>query len=610
MAAVALAAVACGSPPHLATHTHGEPSTTPSPLSEQATAGVSDPRLRAVVAAHWEALMRWDPVRATTVGDHRYDHLLPARDPAGIARQRRERDELLSRARAVPVAELDAADQVTRALLVELLAAQQASDVCELEQWVVSAGGASLLSELSYVVTAHRVAEPQDAARLVERMRRGRGLVLDAMATLRLGLGAGRAGAKESVRRAIAQLDAALAQPPSSWPLATPGWTRPPAGDDPWPRGRRAELAAALREVVERELAPTFAELRRFLADEVLPRARGPREGLPSLPDGAACYRSQIAAHLGLPLTPQALHELGLAEIARTDRELAALGKDALGAADLAQTLTRLRADRSLGFSSGPAVLAAAAAALARAKAALPRAFRTLPRTDCVVREIPLHEAPYTTTAYYREPHLDGGKPGEYFVNTYRPQARPRYELEALTWHESIPGHHLQLALARELQSLPAFRRLEGSNALIEGWALYSERLADELGLYSAALDRLGMVSFDAWRAARLVVDTGLHHLGWTRAAAEEFLRAHTALSDVNISNEVDRYISWPGQALAYKIGQLEILRLRQRARAALGPAFDLAAFHEVVLGAGSVSLPVLATRVEAWIAERAKAPR
>jgi uncharacterized protein (DUF885 family) len=218
------------------------------------------------------------------------------------------------------------------------------------------------------------------------------------------------------------------------------------------------------------------------------------------------------------------------------------------------------------------------------------------------MRETPAYEAPYSTIAYYRQPHYDGSKPGEYFVNTYRPETRPRYELEALTWHESIPGHHLQIALAQELGALPLFRKLDGSTAFVEGWALYTERLADEMGLYSSDTDRLGKVSYDAWRASRLVVDTGIHAMGWTRAQAEAFMRAHTALTEVNISNEVDRYIGWPGQALAYKVGQLEIFKLRGEAQAALGARFDLKAFHATVLGAGAVTLPVLDDRVRAWI--------
>jgi len=247
----------------------------------------------------------------------------------------------------------------------------------------------------------------------------------------------------------------------------------------------------------------------------------------------------------------------------------------------------------------------AAEADLARAKAAIPRWFGRLPKADCVVHEIPATEAPYTTIAYYRQPHLDGSKPGEFMVNTYKPEVRPRYEMAALAAHESIPGHHLQIAIAQELGEMPLFRKVEGTTAFVEGWGLYAERLADQMGLYTSDLDRLGAASFDAWRAARLVVDTGLHDLGWTRAQAEAFMRAHTALTDENISNEVDRYLATPAQALAYKVGQLKILELRARAEQALGDRFDIRGFHDAVLGGGAVTLPVLEAQVQAWIDAR-----
>jgi uncharacterized protein (DUF885 family) len=344
--------------------------------------------------------------------------------------------------------------------------------------------------------------------------------------------------------------------------------------------------------------------MRDFLRDTLLPKARGDREGLVSVPGGDACYRAAILYHVGLPRTPAELHALGIAEIARTDREIAALGKTWFGTPDLAATIAKLRSDPALYFTSAGELLAAAQKALDRAKAAVPRFFSVLPRTDCVMRETPAYEAPYSTIAYYRQPHYDGSKPGEYFVNTYKPETRARYELEALTWHESIPGHHLQIALAQELGGeLPMFRKLDGSTAFVEGWALYTERLADEMGLYTSDLDRLGKLSYDAWRGSRLVVDTGIHALGWTRAQAEAYMREHTALTEVNIKNEVDRYIGWPGQALAYKVGQLEIFKLRSEAQAQLGDKFDLKAFHAVVLGAGAVTLPVLGDRVHAWIA-------
>ncbi len=247
------------------------------------------------------------------------------------------------------------------------------------------------------------------------------------------------------------------------------------------------------------------------------------------------------------------------------------------------------------------AIIAAATTALDGARNAMSGYFGRVPKADCVVKPIPDYQAPYSTIAYYRHPTPDGSRSGEYFVNTYAPETRPRHEAEVLAFHESIPGHHLQIAIAQELSQLPAFRRHMGMTAFVEGWALYTERLADEMGLYSSDLDRLGMLSFDAWRAARLVVDTGLHAMGWTRSQTRDFLEANTPAALNNIDNEVDRYLNWPGQALAYKTGQFEILALRAEAEEVLGEAFDLAAFHDVVLEAGAVTLPILRKRVKAW---------
>jgi uncharacterized protein (DUF885 family) len=218
------------------------------------------------------------------------------------------------------------------------------------------------------------------------------------------------------------------------------------------------------------------------------------------------------------------------------------------------------------------------------------------------VVEIPDYEAPFTTIAYYDGPHPDGSKPGEYFINTFQPEVRPRYEQEVLAYHEAIPGHHLQIAIAQERGALPLFRRHDGHTAFVEGWALYTERLAEEMGLYSGDLDRMGMLSYDAWRASRLVVDTGIHALGWPRDRAEKYMLEHTALAAANVVNEVERYISWPGQPLAYKVGQREIFRLRRVAEKTLGDKFDLKRFHDAILENGAVPLPVLRDLVTAWI--------
>jgi uncharacterized protein (DUF885 family) len=569
------------------------------PLTAQAVAGVTSPELRALLADHWDWTMRESPTWAMTLGDHRFDDRLPRRDAASIAAHDTAERAFLARARAIDAGALDARDRVTLDLFVQGLAADVALEVCATHEWFASARY-NPLTELSDVAEQHVIVTPADGDHLLAQLHGGARLVDDTIANLQLGLDAKRVAQAETLRRAIAQLDQELARDTRDWKLAAPAAT--PHAD--WPAGARDRFAAAELAIVEQELRPAFARYRDFLRDRVLPRARdGADEGLHALPDGLACYRAHILAELGEARTPEELHALGLAEIAKSDRAIAELGKKALGTADLSSTIDRLRTDRSLYFATKDELLAAAAADLARAKEAIPRFFGRLPKADVVVREIAANEAPFTTIAYYREPHLDGSKPGEFFVNTYRPEIRPKYELATLAAHESIPGHHLQIAIAQELGDVPLFRRELGITAFVEGWALYCERLADEMGLYRDDLDRLGAASYDAWRGARLVVDTGIHAMGWTRAQAEQFMREHTALTPENIANEVDRYISDPGQALAYKVGQLAILDLRARAEKALGARFDLRGFHDVVLGAGAVTLPVLERQVDDWIA-------
>jgi uncharacterized protein (DUF885 family) len=278
------------------------------------------------------------------------------------------------------------------------------------------------------------------------------------------------------------------------------------------------------------------------------------------------------------------------------------VGQQALGTASLPEIRKRLRADRKLFFSTREEIQTAAKRALDRAQAAQSQFLGRLPRTPCVIKAIEPFEEKDAPIAYYRPAAVDGTRPGAYYVNTSEPATRARYEVEALAFHESVPGHHVQIAIAQELHGMPEFRKHAGVTAFVEGWGLYAERLADELGLYSAALDRLGRLSFEAWRACRLVVDTGIHALGWSRAKAITFMEESAVLAKNNVVNEVDRYIAWPGQALAYKLGEREIRRLRADAEKSLGPKFKLGAFHDVVLGGGAVTLPVLREEIDAWV--------
>jgi len=351
---------------------------------------------------------------------------------------------------------------------------------------------------------------------------------------------------------------------------------------------------------------PALTRQRDMLRAEILPAARDEaRAGIKNVPGGPACYAQLIRVHTSLDLSAEEIHKIGLEELARIQGEMTKVGQQALGTAALPEIRKRLRADKKLYFSARDEIQAAAKRALDRAQAAQSRFLGKQPRTPCVIKPIEPFEEKDAPIAYYRPAAVDGTRPGAYFVNTSEPATRARYEVEALAFHESVPGHHIQIAIAQELQGLPEFRKHAGVTAFVEGWGLYAERLADELGLYSGPLDRLGRLSFEAWRACRLVVDTGIHALGWSRSRAIAFMEDSAVLAKNNVINEVDRYIAWPGQALAYKLGEREIRRLRADAEKRLGAKFDLGAFHDVVLGGGAVSLPILRDEIETWIKGR-----
>jgi uncharacterized protein (DUF885 family) len=544
---------------------------------------------------YWEGHLRANPTSATSIGDRRFDDRLADITPAGIARDQRRIEGVLARARAIDEQALNAADRVSLGALRDELDAQLAQLACGFHEWVVdplNGPQVSLMNLADYTV----IASPKDAANYVARCR-AMGPYLDAyVANLRTGLAQGKASSRDAVRKVIDQLRILDAKPVAEWALVAPAGV----AHESWSQADRDRFRRDLTAAAEGQVKPALARYCAFLDADVLPRSRGQEKpGLVALPGGLECYRSMIRVHTSLDESPEELHEIGRREVAEFRRRLAELGQRAFGTQDVGEIQKRLRGDPAMHFETSEQVAAKAREALARAEAALPNWFGIRPKARCEVKEMGLHEAPYSTAAYYREPTRDGSRPGTYMINTYQPETRPRYEAEALAFHESIPGHHLQIAIAQELEGIPDFRKYQGVTAFVEGWALYTERLADEMRLYSSDVDRMGMLSYDAWRSCRLVVDTGLHAMGWSRQQAIDYMVENSVLAENNIVNEVDRYITWPGQALAYKVGQLEILELRDLARKRLGPRFDIVAFHDAVLRNGAVSLPVLRQQVE-----------
>ena len=358
---------------------------------------------------------------------------------------------------------------------------------------------------------------------------------------------------------------------------------------------------AEAKTVITDQLNPAYRDFGAFIKDRYLPASR-PEPGIGSLEGGKAAYRFLVQHFTTTDLSPEAIHQIGLDEVARIRSEMEGVIAEVGFDGELAAFNDFLRTAPQFYYDTPEELLEGYQAVAKRLDPELVKLFGKLPRIPYGVRPIPDEIAPDTTTAYYMPPTPDGKRPGWYYVNLYKPEVRPKFEMEVLSVHESVPGHHLQIALAGELTDLPEFRRRSGVTAFVEGWGLYSERLGYDMGLYQDPYSRYGQLVYDMWRAVRLVVDTGIHYFGWSRERAINFFLANAAKTEADIVNEIDRYIGWPGQALAYKIGQLKMLELRETAELALGNAFDIRAFHDHLLGAGAIPLDALEARMDTWL--------
>jgi uncharacterized protein (DUF885 family) len=526
------------------------------------------------------------PFAATAYGIGGYGADVPDPSRDADARLRRKLADIAALLVKIDPRELTPADRISFSVLASKLRYEQDTLRWALQEIAVSASMMGPLAALVSVVPSASVATPEAAAAYLTRLERLGGY-LDALAERqRRATADGRFPTARGVQQAIDQLDGYLATPPERDPLL-----RPEPGPDVDAEAWRARAG----ELVETVVRPALARYRAVLDEALLPVGRSDAHvGVCHVPGGVDGYLAQVRAHTTTELTPEDIHAIGLGLVAELRDEFSDLGGRVLGTTDVAEVLSRLRTDPSLRFEDAAQIVGTAEGALARAQEALPDWFHRYDIAPCVVNEMDPVEAANSVLGYYRPPAADGSRPGSHVINTYRPELRPRYEYESLAFHESVPGHHLQISLAQSLTDLPDFRRFSYVTAHGEGWALYTERLCDEMGLYSDDLSRFGMVSFDAWRACRLVVDTGMHHYGWSRDQAITYMRDNTALSETNIVNEVDRYIAAPGQALAYMIGRLRIRELRERAQRELGTVFQLKDFHHRVLGNGPVPLDTL----------------
>jgi uncharacterized protein (DUF885 family) len=563
-------------------------------------AETADAELDGLLAEDWRDYRRRHPIAASLDGDRSGDDRWDDQSEAALADEDRHRRAVLARLEAIPRDALGDAGKLNRDLYAGQLA--DALRGYELGTHLLALDPRDGVQTYAQYADQLPFACAADYASWLQRLDAYPRAVADAIALLREAVARKLLWPRASMERVPAQLDRLITEADRS-PFYAPfaRIAAPVAARDADALRERA------RDAVAQRVNPALRELRAFLVDVYLPAAPE-AAGLTHLPGGDALYAYFARTHTTTDLTADAIHELGLREVARIRAGMEALAPQTGYRGSLQDVFAQLRADPANYYATGDALLHAYRAIAKRIDPELVRVFRTLPRLPYGVVPVPDALAPDTTTAYYYPGALDGSRAGLYYVNLYRPEQRPIYEMMALSLHECVPGHHLQIALAQELHGVPDFRRASlAYTAYVEGWGLYAESLGDDMGLFDDAKSKFGALTYQMWRAVRLVVDTGIHARGWTRQRAVDYFLDNAAKTPLDVENEIDRYVTRPGQALAYKIGELKLRELRDRAQARLGARFDVRDFHAVVLEEGALPLDVLERRVSAWV-ERASA--
>ena len=544
----------------------------------------------------WEQDLVDNPLSATFYGDVRFNDRWPDVTRAGLDRSHGHDVAALRRLQRIPRAALSPADQLNYDLFKREYGERLAEWPFHAEAYEISASnGVQTLSEVAEVTPFETVG---DYEAWLKRLAALPQFIEQTTALLREAAHEKRTQPRVLMERVLPQLAQQAVDKPEDSPFYQP-FARFP---DKIPAAEGERLAAAGRAVIASSVLPAYRRFDKFFREEYLPACRD-SVGIWDTPDGDAYYRNRIHHHTTTDLTADEIHAIGLREVARNRAEMQKVMDEVGFKGTLQDFFVKLRTDPQFYCATPDELYRAYIVTAKQIEPELPKLFGHLYRTPFGVRPIPAISAPNTTTAYYSPPSADGRRAGYYYVNLYKPEVRPKYEIEVLTSHESVPGHHLQIAIAQELGELPKFRRLGGYTAFVEGWGLYSERLGYDIGLYKDPYSRFGQLTYDMWRAVRLVVDTGIHAKHWSRQQAIDYFKDNAAKTETDIVNEIDRYIGWPGQALAYKIGQLKLLELRAEAERTLGPKFDIRAFHDAVLANGALPLEVLEQKVHAWIA-------
>src|SRR6202521_998073 len=566
------------------------------PAADAAGTAAATATLRALFAEQWQYSLREDPLLATEAGDNRYNDRLPLLTPADLARRNEHAGAVLERLHRIDRTLLGEADAVSDDLFErELADAISEYRFKTYRQSITAEGG--FHTDFSRLPEQAPLATVKDYDNYLARLRAFPAYARQNTELLREGIAGGytlprvvMGGFTDAIAMHVVD-DAARSvfwKPFASFPAALP-------------ESERERLREAGRAAIRDAVVPAYRDFLAFMRDEYLPHARATIAAA-DLPDGRELYAFAVHHFTTLDLAPEAVHAIGLREVERIHGEMLGVMRQVAWKQGLPEFLEFLRTDPRFYARTPEELLKDAAYIAKRMDGKLPSLFKLLPRQPYGVEPVPADIAPKYTGGRYNGAPLEGHRAGAYWVNTFALDTRPLYNLEALTFHEAVPGHHLQIALQKELGSLPDFRRFVYVDAFGEGWGLYSEWLGLEAGFYQDPYSNFGRLSYEMWRACRLVVDTGIHAMGWSRQRAIDFLAANTALSHHEIETEIDRYISWPGQALAYKMGEMKIKELRHAAEAALGQHFDVRDFHDAVLRNGTVTLPILERQVRAYI--------
>jgi uncharacterized protein (DUF885 family) len=554
--------------------------------------------LNAVFQDYWEDNLKHSPEFASTLGDRRYNDQISDYSVKAFNDRLAREENFLMRLAAIDPAGLTAQETISRDLLLRRFAEdQEAAEFKEWEMPVNQMGGIHtvyprLAAQLSFTTV-------KDYDDWIARLHAIPKAFDQVTANMSIGMDDGRVPPKYLLEKALEQVKSLAGQKPEDSPLALPLKSFP-AGI---PAAERERIKAEMLGAIAKEVQPAYLRFARFLEVSYIPAGRE-QPGISALPDGAKYYQFLIRRTTTTDLTAEQIHQIGLDEVKRDEAEMLVIAQK-LGFADLKSFRASLKTNPKLHPASREALLAAYRGYLTPMQAKLPQLFGRLPKAPFEVVAVPDYLEKTSAPAYYEATSPDGSRPGRLFIDTYDAADRNLYSVEAIAYHEGLPGHHLQFSIAEELDGLPAFRKYEGYTAYIEGWGLYSERLGKDVGFYQDPYSDYGRLEADIWRAIRLVVDTGVHSEHWTREQMVQYFHDHSAIDETSIQAEVDRYVAWPGQALAYKIGQLKILELRDRAKAALGDKFDLRAFHDQVLDSGALPLDVLSERIDAWIASQ-----